>query len=174
MRHQPGKFMDCEVWALPRTINGEKAQASDAQTVEMRIGIAQKFAGPFSGGIRRNRCADGIVLREGALRPFAIDRGGRAKEKVSDTEFSTTFEQIERPLDVDLTVEQWLFNRWPDTSTCRQVDDDIYGFVLEETPQKLVVTDITLAKDEMRGCGGQRLLHILLFYGRRIKVVEIV
>jgi hypothetical protein len=54
------------------------------------------------------------------------------------------------------------------------VDDNIYGFVMEETPQKLVVTDITPAKDEMGGCSNQCLLHIPLFYGRRIKVVKIV
>src|SRR6266496_3795897 len=70
LTYQAGEFMDREVWSLPRTVDGKKAQADAAQAVEMRVGMTEKFAGCLRCCVWRDRLSNRIVFTE---RDLCID-----------------------------------------------------------------------------------------------------
>jgi hypothetical protein len=90
--------------------------------------------------------------------------------------FAATLQQIKRSLNVDFTVQEWLFDRRPDPSTGCKVDNDVKRLCLEELSHGLVVANVPMAKrQESRGVRMlQQLLDIRLFHGWSIEIIKII
>src|SRR5882724_11576339 len=86
----------------------------------------------------------------------------------------TTFEEVERALDIDLTVGKWSFDGGADTSQGCQMNHQINRFLLEQALEQLVLTDITLPAYDAPGCPHHcdQPLDILLLHRRGIKIIE--
>jgi hypothetical protein len=98
----------------------------------MGIGIADEFSSLFGGSIWRHGVIDIIAFRKRTSRSLAINGRRRPKYEVPDVKFTATLQQVKRALNVDFTVQEWLFDRGPDPGTCCKVDNDIKRLCLEE------------------------------------------
>ena len=88
----------------------------------------------------------------------------------------TTFEEVERALDVDLTIGKRSFDGGADTSQGCQMNHQLNRLLLEQALEQLVLTDIALPAYYASGCShhGEQPLDILLLHSRGIKIIEII
>src|SRR5947209_11555126 len=89
---------------------------------------------------------------------------------------AATFQEVERPLDVHLTIGEGSFDRGPHTSHGCEMDHQIDRLLLEETMQQRLVPDVALVAYHASSCPrhGQQALDILLLDSRSVKIVEII
>jgi hypothetical protein len=142
----------------------------------VHVGITEQFAGTFGGSIGRHGQTDVIVLGKGDALPRAIHGGRRAKEQLSDVVRTAAFQQVERPLDVDFTIQQGSFDRRTHTRHGGKMDHQIDRLFLEEALEQCLVTNVPLSAYHAPGGPrhGQQALHMLLFDCRGIKIIEII
>jgi hypothetical protein len=88
----------------------------------------------------------------------------------------TTFEKVERALDVDFTIGKRSFDGGTDTSQRCEMNHQINRLLLEEALQQLVLTHIALPAYDASSCPhhGEQPMDIRLFHSRSIKIIEII
>src|SRR5215470_11894294 len=88
---------------------------------------------------------------------------------------AATFQEVERTLDVHLTISERSFDRGTHPGHGREVDHQIDGLLLEKALQQRIITDIALSAYYAFSCPrhGQQPAHMLLFDSRGIKIIEI-
>src|SRR6185369_14933455 len=106
-----GEFVNREIRALAWSIDCEKSKTDAAQSVEMRISMAEKFARAFRGGVGRDGLAYRIVFAERYLGVDSIDRRRGAENELLDLVVTRELEHVERAVDVCLVVELWFGKR---------------------------------------------------------------
>ena len=86
------------------------------------------------------------------------------------------FEEVECPLNVDLTVGERSYDGWSDPSERCQMHHQVDRLLLEQALQQLVITNIALPAHQTCGSSrcGQQPAYVLLFNGGGIESIEII
>lgn len=86
--------MNRHLRALPWPVDREITEAGNVYSIKMVVGIADKLARFFGGGVRRNGIVHRVVFGKGNFRVVPVDRRGRGKDQPAYSMFFACFQKV--------------------------------------------------------------------------------
>ena len=165
-----GEFVDGQIRTLPRTVDGEEAQAHDPHFVEVRVVSTDVFASDLGRRVGAQRLRKGQVFVERNNLRKSINRGAGRKHKPAHALFPRRFQQVVRARDVGVDVKLGILQRGSHPGACGKMDDGVKTPVRQNPPHKIAVPYIALLKHYSAAKRGD----VGPLDGRIVEIVEII